>query len=139
MRFLTCNPELISALAKACEGESVCFKIGRIATVHNAVLTRSARGELHAKTGAHAVDMESHALGIAAIDLGVPFAALRVISDDLNAPELPQPEALKNFWRKPSQLHKKISVLWRWYNFINDFRKSLKIIDSILTRMIRCQ
>ncbi len=36
---------------------------------------------LHLRTGAHAVDMESHIAARAAADRGIPFAALRVVAD----------------------------------------------------------
>jgi len=40
-----------------------------------------AKRDLFRATGAHAVDMESHVAARFALDRGVPFAALRVISD----------------------------------------------------------
>ncbi|TAH69242.1 MAG: phosphorylase [Rhodopseudomonas palustris] len=43
--------------------------------------TRHVKAALHAKTGAAAVDMESHIAAHYAHEAGLPFAALRVVSD----------------------------------------------------------
>lgn len=45
------------------------------------VASREAKAELRARTGAGAVDMESHLVAEAAARLGVPFAVLRSVSD----------------------------------------------------------
>lgn len=46
------------------------------------ILTVAAKAALSAATGAHAVDMESHVAGAFAAEQGLPFAVLRVISDE---------------------------------------------------------
>jgi hopanoid-associated phosphorylase len=45
------------------------------------VASAAAKAELHRRTGAVAVDMESHIVGRLARHHGLPFAALRVVSD----------------------------------------------------------
>src|SRR5439155_10300683 len=54
---------------------------GRIHTVDGPVLTPAEKAELFRKTGALAVDMESTAIRAAAQQAGVPFIAIRAISD----------------------------------------------------------
>ena len=53
----------------------------RLAGVENVVPAPSAKAALRRETGAAAVDMESHIAAAYATEAGLPFAALRVISD----------------------------------------------------------
>jgi hypothetical protein len=50
------------------------------------VLTPEARRDLHLRTGAVAVDMESAAAAQACAEAGLPFACLRAVSDDSQTP-----------------------------------------------------
>jgi adenosylhomocysteine nucleosidase len=54
---------------------------GRVAASDVMVVDADAKAALHASTGALAVDMESHVAARFAAERGLPFAALRVISD----------------------------------------------------------
>ncbi len=54
---------------------------GVLAGVEEVILGRSCKAALHLETGAQAVDMESHIAADYAAAAGLPFAALRVISD----------------------------------------------------------
>jgi nucleoside phosphorylase len=54
---------------------------GRIADSQTMVATPTARAKLAAATGAIAVDMESAAIARVAGERGIPFAAIRVITD----------------------------------------------------------
>jgi adenosylhomocysteine nucleosidase len=54
---------------------------GGLAGVEQVVVARSVKAALRLETGAAAVDMESHIAAAYAADAGLPFAALRVISD----------------------------------------------------------
>lgn len=54
---------------------------GSLAGAEEVVMGRSCKAALHSETGAAAVDMESHIAAAYAAEVGLPFAALRVISD----------------------------------------------------------
>lgn len=54
---------------------------GGLAGVEQVVAERAGKAALHSQTGAAAVDMESHIAAAYAKAAGLPFAALRVISD----------------------------------------------------------
>jgi adenosylhomocysteine nucleosidase len=54
---------------------------GRLAGAEQVVAARHVKAALHSETGAAAVDMESHIAAAYAAEAGLPFAALRVISD----------------------------------------------------------
>lgn len=57
---------------------------GGLAGVEKVVAARSTKAALRSATGAAAVDMESHIAAAYAAEAGLPFAALRVISDPAN-------------------------------------------------------
>jgi len=65
---------------------------GGLAGVERVVAASSCKAALHSETGAAAVDMESHIAAAYAANAGIPFAALRVISDPAHRalPELAQ-------------------------------------------------
>ena len=65
---------------------------GRLAGVERVVAASACKAALHSETGAAAVDMESHIAAAYAANAGIPFAALRVISDPAHRalPELAQ-------------------------------------------------
>jgi hopanoid-associated phosphorylase len=52
-----------------------------LASVERAIQLAAEKRNLHARTGAIAVDMESHIAGRVAREAGLPFAALRVVLD----------------------------------------------------------
>jgi adenosylhomocysteine nucleosidase len=54
---------------------------GGLVGVEQVVTGQAGKAVLHSETGAAAVDMESHIAAAYAADAGLPFAALRVISD----------------------------------------------------------
>jgi hopanoid-associated phosphorylase len=54
---------------------------GGLAGVEEVVAAQAGKAALHLETGAIAVDMESHIAAAYAAEAGLPFAALRVVSD----------------------------------------------------------
>jgi hypothetical protein len=54
---------------------------GGLVGVEQIVAAQSGKAALHSETGAIAVDMESHIAAAYAAEAGLPFAALRVVSD----------------------------------------------------------
>ena len=71
------NDDLITSVAL---GRSRVVR-GGLAGVEQVVAASSVKAALRLETGAAAVDMESHIAAAYAAEAGLPFAALRVISD----------------------------------------------------------
>jgi adenosylhomocysteine nucleosidase len=132
-----CTGELVRALTDACRKGDHPFRAVRIATARNPVFRRADREQLQRITGAHAVDMETHAIALEASRLGVPFASLRVVSDDVNAPPLPDRRALKGLWRRPTQWADGLSGLLKWRGFMKDFFQAVECLHPVLVRMLR--
>jgi nucleoside phosphorylase len=132
-----CSGELVQALMEACRKEDHPFRVARLATSRTPVFRRSDREQLQRLTGAHAVDMETHAIALEASRLGVPFTSLRVVSDDINSPPLPDRRALKGLWRRPTQWVDGFSGLLRWRGFMKDFFQAVECLHPVMVRLIR--
>ncbi|HMK35531.1 MAG TPA: hypothetical protein VK463_10715 [Desulfomonilaceae bacterium] len=128
---------LVENIVRVCRRENRNYRIGRVVTVNNAVFPKEDRRRLHRETGAAAVDMESHAIGMEAAKRSVPFAALRVISDDLDSPSLPDIRDFKHIWRRPLELHRRLPELWRWRAFLRDFRRAVSVLHPVLVGVLR--
>jgi hopanoid-associated phosphorylase len=79
-RSIETDIEWSSRLAQRLPGA----ELGAIATVADPVLLPRNKRRLHQDTGAIAVDMESFQAAALAEELGVPFAAVRVIADPMH-------------------------------------------------------
>jgi nucleoside phosphorylase len=106
---------------------------GPILSVNRFILARTEKEELHAATGALAVDMESGVVAQRCAEVGIPFGCLRVISDGLEADLPPELDTvtdgervrllplLKALWRRPGLLRD----LWRLANATRTAAKNL--------------
>lgn len=75
------SDRLTDQLRKAIRSAGLPASDGVFAGVDAPVLTPAAKAALRAKSGARAVDMESHVAGRWAADHGLPFAILRAVGD----------------------------------------------------------
>jgi adenosylhomocysteine nucleosidase len=134
---IMCAPDLVETLAEACRQEGRRFTVGGLVTVRDAVFAREHRNRLFRATGALAVDMESHAIGRQAKELGIPFACLRVISDDVHASGLPPKPRFERAWTGPWLLPSMISTTLKRRRFLKKFRKAIEELPPILVRLLR--
>jgi len=128
---------LVDALVNACCAEHLPHRVARLATVTRAVFSREDRQLLHTATGAHAVDMESHAVSLEASKMSVPFASLRVISDDFASPPLPDKRNFRQIWKRPGSIPSEMLKFLRWATFLRDFRRAVEVLHPVLVRLIR--
>jgi len=135
--IIQCDPELVDALVQACRSEGVSPKVVRLATVDAAVMGREDRQRLHRMTGAYAVDMESHAVGMEAARLDAKFACLRVISDDFSSPAVASRTDLRGSWKTPLQIPRRLVAWLRWITFARNFPKVVQSLHPVLVRVIR--
>ncbi|MBM4326845.1 MAG: 5'-methylthioadenosine/S-adenosylhomocysteine nucleosidase [Deltaproteobacteria bacterium] len=134
---LSSSEFLVHRLADAVAHVGLRHRIGRLATSNEAVFHPRQRELLHRSTGAHAVDMESHSIAVEARKLDVPFASLRVISDHVDSPPLPDPAVFRGLWRSPRRLPSNLLGALRWRAFIRNFRRSVRILPPVLVRFMR--
>lgn len=124
---------LAEAAGRACRAEGLPHRLCRLATVRDAVFHRRDRERLHCTTGAAAVDMESHALGVEAKKRDIPFVAIRVISDDVNSLGPDTPLKLTTLLKNPG----KLVGLYRSAVFMKKFLRSIQLLHPVLIRLIR--
>lgn len=134
---LACAAHLQQALAYACQKEGLRYVNESIITVPKAVFRTDDRLRLHTATGAVAVDMESHALSKSAHELGIPFACLRVISDDIHAASLPEKPHVRHLWRYPLKVPAMVMSMIQLRKFLKNFRNAIHILPPALVRFIR--
>jgi len=135
--ILKCAEELVRTAAEACSLEGLRFCVARVATSPKAIINIKERHQLHELTGGHAVDMESHAVALEAAKIGVPFSAIRVISDDITSAPFPEPRMYKELWQRPAQFMSIFPAILKWTRFIREFRKSIEVLPPALLRVIR--
>ena len=134
---IACSPDLVQTLADACREEGRPFRVGSMVTVRDAVFPREHRDRLFRTTGALAVDMESHAIARQARALGVPFACLRVVSDDIHSSGLPPKPRFKRSLTDPASLPSLISAALKRRRFQRKFREAIEELPPILVRFLR--
>jgi adenosylhomocysteine nucleosidase len=123
---------------QAARRTSTKFRLAKIASMDRAVFDRKEREALHQDTGAVAVDMESYWLSQEAHRLGVPFVALRVISDDMNSPPLPTFTNAKDLLRSPLGMTRLLPAYLRWREFLKGFRQAVNTLPPVLVEALRC-
>lgn len=132
-----CSEGLLSSLEKACSSLRLNYRVAPIVTSDKAVFLKSKREDLRLRSGAEAVDMESHAIGIGASFIGSQFGVIRVVSDGVNSPPLPDSSILKN-WRMPlHKLVRNVGPLWVWWKFLRTFKTSIRKLDAPLIELTR--
>ncbi|MCF6157207.1 MAG: hypothetical protein E3K32_01240 [wastewater metagenome] len=82
--LLPCDPLVVSLATKLCNTDTFKLYCGDILTVNTIVRKSSTKKHIGTQTSAVAVDMESFAIAEQANAMGVPFIAIRSISDDMN-------------------------------------------------------
>lgn len=136
--FYRADPAVMELASRASQRAGATFERGEIASVGAPVFTRKAREELHRRTGAIAVDMESYWIAQETSRLGVTFTALRVISDNMKAPPLPEYTELRALVRSPFGLIRRIPHYLRWRVFLRDFRGAINVLPPVLVEVLRC-
>ncbi len=134
---VACPKSLVDYLRDVCVASGVESRTDRIVTSNRAVFERDERARLYHDTGAIAVDMESHAVCVEAARLGVPAGAIRVISDDMETPPLPDYRSLRTFPRNPLHVPGHLARAWQWALFLRNFRACLTILPAILVNVVR--
>ncbi len=134
---LECDKSLTEIALKACEGESLPFTAGRVATSSTPIFNHEDRRRFHLDTGAIAVDMESHAVGIEARRIGAPFIAIRVISDDLNCSPLGRKRDFRKALSDPKQAVQEAFTRFRWWRFMRDFYRAVNLLPPVLIGIVR--
>jgi nucleoside phosphorylase len=79
-----CDLELMNKIFAHFSESGISFRIGGLATVDNSCSGRENRNTLFEKTGALAVDMEAYHLALVARRRGIPFLALKIVSDGVS-------------------------------------------------------
>jgi len=97
------DARLLEAAASAAARAGLRVRRGRSLTVDGIVGDPAAKAELRLSTGADVVEMESHRVGLAAQERGLPFLAARAVLDEAAdpLPELPgvvAPDGTERMW-----------------------------------------
>ncbi|EKS28768.1 phosphorylase [Afipia felis] len=131
---------LSQALYGLPEGEHRIMR-GVLVGVEEVVLGRKAKAALRSATGADAVDMESHIAARYAEQYGLPFAALRVISDPAHRalPEIAA-AALKangdvDVWKVMRGIARRPSQIRALVHSGRDFNRALRGLRSYRSRL----
>jgi adenosylhomocysteine nucleosidase len=136
-RAVTCSEQLVTRLADACRKQGTAYRVARLATVTRPVFRRTERQRLHDLTGAHAVDMESHAVGVEARRLGISFVSLRVISDDVDKTPPDDRRGFKKLLSKPREIPGRLVAGMHWWKFLKDFRHAVNLLHPVLVQLLR--
>jgi len=109
--WLPCDPGISRRLDLAAGRLGIEHRVGPFATVDRLISLAAEKKMIHEALGAIAVEMESAAVGRAARDAGLPWGAVRAISDDAVG-DLPN-EAFLRQWRKRGSIARGIGMTLR--------------------------
>ncbi len=135
--ILKCSEELVQTAVQACTSEALRFCVARVASSPKAIIRTKERHQLHELTGGYAVDMESHAIAVESAKMGVPFSAIRVISDDITSAPFPEARTYKELWQRPAQFMSILPAALKWTRFIKDFHRSIEVLPPAIVGMVR--
>jgi adenosylhomocysteine nucleosidase len=134
---IACDEDLAGLISASCDRIDYRSVPGKTITVSRPVFPRHEREELRRSSGADCVEMETHAIGLEAAERRIPFAALRVISDNILSKGLPPKETLKTLISDPLQWRRKIPAIRARRAFLKKFNEALEKIPPILVRILR--
>jgi len=132
-----CSGRLLAASEAVCSKLGLNYRVAPIVTSDRAVFLRSEREKLKLRCGAEVVDMESHAIGVGAASIGSSFGVIRVVSDGIDSPPLPDRSIIKNWRNRLHELPKNIGPLLAWWKFLKSFNASIKKLDGPLIELTR--
>jgi nucleoside phosphorylase len=96
---VSADTELSSQIGTVLDGAGIAWGRARVVTVDHPLHDANERDRIRNGSGAHLVEMEGAAWAGIAAELGVPFAAVRVVSDHANRPlPGPRPEGGRRGW-----------------------------------------
>jgi adenosylhomocysteine nucleosidase len=129
--------DLVQKMHKICACHSKHSRVSTIVTVNKPVFDTNERRMLHEKTQADAVDMETHAVGLRARSLGIPFLAIRVISDDMYTARPPERQDLRRAIRDPFSFHNSVYLEYKRRWFVRKFKNTVAYLAPILINLVR--
>ncbi|MGC8660663.1 MAG: hypothetical protein ACP5U1_16475 [Desulfomonilaceae bacterium] len=132
-----CSDNLIHGLEKACASTGLRYKTFPVVTAAKPIFRRVERETLHQNSGAYAVDMESHAIAIGASKIGASFGVIRVVSDGIDSPPLPDRAIIRDWRKKVFDIPRNIRPLLTWWKFLRSFYQSLDKLDKPLVELTR--
>jgi adenosylhomocysteine nucleosidase len=114
-KTISTNCQISEAICQFFTDQQIKYTRGHLITSPVPVASRSARSRLAEKYNGGAVDMEAFAIARIAAEEGIPFAAIKMISDRANAMTRLQ------YWKNIPQVDRQLGKLM--YGFI-DFLKA---------------
>ncbi len=139
-RWITASPLTEMLISLPVKGRRNVLN-GILAGVEEVVLGQVGKSALRATTGADAVDMESHIAARYAEDNGLPFAALRVISDPAHralprlAADALKPNGNVDVWKVMRGIARKPSEIRALVHSGRDFNRALRGLKVYRNRL----
>lgn len=132
-----CSGVLIQGLEKACSRAGLGYKICPVVTASKPIFRRTERESLRQNSGAHAVDMESYGIAQGASMIGSSFGVMRIVSDGVESPPLPDRAIIRDWRKKIFNTPKNLRPLLVWWKFLRNFNASVNKLDKPLVELTR--